>query len=121
MSIENFFDHTCDIYHLEESSGSPGYGLPSSPVFTYPDEPDEQDVVCHFAVKSFSHSIIQTQPANEYEAKIKLTLPSGTDIRRGDKIVEKSTNLEYTALQPRNVRGHHLFVFIERKDAQEAL
>ncbi|MCD7774420.1 MAG: YqbH/XkdH family protein [Clostridiales bacterium] len=116
MSIEDFFDHTCNIYHLIEDDKSPGYALPSSPAFTYPDEPDEAGVSCHFAVKSFSHTIQQNQPANEYDAKIKLTLPTGTDIRRNDKIVESSTGLEYIAMQPRNVRGHHMFVLIQRTE-----
>jgi len=121
MSIESFFDHRCDIYHVIEDSQSPGFALPASPSFSYPAEPDEANVACHFAVKSFSHTIEQTQPANEYDAKIKLTLPIGTDIRRNDKIVELKTGLEYTAMQPRNVRGHHLFVFIQRTDAQKPL
>lgn len=121
MSIENFFDHQCDIYHLIEDCQGMGYGLPSSPAFSYPETPDEASVPCHFAVKSFSCTIQQTQPANEYDAKIKLTLPIDTDIRRNDKIVELSTGLEYTAEQPRNVRGHHKFVFVKRLDAQKPL
>jgi hypothetical protein len=121
MAIESFLDHKCDIYHLIETKPSIGYNLPASPAFHYPDTPDEASVSCHFGVKSFSHSIQQTQPANEYDAKIKLTLPVGTDIRRNDKVVELSTGLEYTAEQPRNVRGHHLFVFIQRTDAQKPL
>lgn len=121
MSIESFFDHRCDIYHLKENAANIGYNLPSSPAFEYPEEADEASVPCHFAVKSFSYTIQQTQPANEYDAKIKLTLPIGTDIRRNDKIVELSTGLEYTAEQPRNVRGHHLFVFVKRTDAQKPL
>jgi len=121
MSIESFFDHKCDIYHVVGEDKPVGYNLPSSPAFSYPKTPDEKSVPCHFGVKSFSHSIQQTQPANEYDAKIKLTLPVGTDIRRNDKIVELSTGLEYTAEQPRNVRGHHLFVFLKRTDTQKPL
>lgn len=121
MSIESFFDHRCDIYHLIEDSKSIGYALPASPAFSYHETPDEANVSCHFGVKSFSYTIQQNQPANEYDAKIKLTLPIGTDIRRNDKVVELSTGLEYTAEQPRNVRGHHLFVFLKRTDAQKPL
>jgi hypothetical protein len=121
VSIEAFFDHKCDIYHLIEESRSPGYNLPQSPSFSYPKEPDEASVSCHFGVKSFNYTIEQTHPANEYDAKIKLTLPIGSDIRRNDKIIELSTGLEYTAEQPRNVRGHHLFVYIKRTDAQKPL
>jgi hypothetical protein len=121
MSLESFFDHKCDIYHLIEDEQKMSYGLPSTNSYTYPDEPDEAGVTCHFAVKLWSYSIQQNQPANEYDAKIKLTLPIDTDIRRNDKIVELSTGLEYTAEQPRNVRGHHKFVFIKRLDAQKPL
>ena len=119
MSIENFFDHKCNIYHIASEDKSPGYGLKVSPAFRYPEEPDEANVSCHFAVKSFSSSTVQTQPANKLQARIKLTLPIGTDIRRNDKIVEKTTGLEFTAEQPRNVRNHHIFVFIKRLDEQE--
>ena len=121
MSIENFFDHLCNIYHVTSEDKSPGYGLKASPTFWYPKEPDEENVSCHFAVKSFSSTTVQTQPANNLDARIKLTLPIGTDIRRNDKIVELTTGLEFTAEQPRNVRNHHLFVFIKRISEQEAL
>lgn len=121
MSIENFFDHKCNIYHLRYEEKSPAYNLPASPLFEYPELPDEENISCHFAVKSFSYTINQTEPANIYDAKIKLTLPIGTDIRRNDKVVELSTGLEYTAEQPRNVRGHHLFVFVKRIDEQKPL
>ncbi len=121
MSIENFFDHKCDIYHLMSENKSIGYALPASPAFSYPETPDEPCVPCHFGVKSFNYTIQQNQPANEYDAKIKLTLPISTDIRCNDKVVELSTGLEYTAEQPRNVRGHHKFVFLKRTDAQKPL
>lgn len=121
MSIENFFNHLCDIYHLEKSSQPMAFALPSSPSFSYPETPDEASVPCHFGVKSFNATIQQSQPANELDARIKLTLPIGTDIRRNDKIVELSTGLEYTAEQPRDVQGHHLFVYIKRTDAQKPL
>lgn len=121
MAIEDFFDHECDIYHVISESASPGYNLPSSPVFSYGEEPDEVSVPCHFGVKSMSVTVTQTQPANILDAKIKLTLPTGTDIRINDKIVEPTTGLEYTAELPRNVRGHHLFVYIKRNEQQRPL
>ena len=55
------------------------------------------------------------------EAKTKLTLPIGTDVRINDKIVDCATRLEYTAEQPVNVRNHHIFVYIKRNTGQEAL
>lgn len=121
MSLENFFDHACDIYHLQSADSSPGFGLPASPSFSYPDAPDEEQVMCHFAVKSATVTVTQTEPANLLEAKIKLTLPLNTDIRLNDKVVWRETGMEYTAEFPRNVRNHHRFVYLKRVNAQEPL
>lgn len=121
MSIEGFFDHECDIYHLRNMDGSPGFALPSSPVFSYPDKPDEESVKCHFAVKAATVTVTQTEPADMMDAKIKLTLPKGTDIRLNDKIVWKETGLEYTAEQPRNIRNHHLFAYIKKRSEQRPI
>ena len=111
MAFEDFLDHLCNIYHDREAQVTPGYGLPASPSFSYPD----------FGVKSQSVTITQTAPANLMDAKIKLTLPAGTDVRRNDKIVDCMTGLEYTAEQPINIRGHHVFVYIKRTGGQKAL
>lgn len=81
MSLENLLNHTCDIYHLQEGERSPGYNLPASPSFSYPEEPDISRQSCHFGVRSQSVTVTQTAPANILDAKIKLTLPIGTDIR----------------------------------------
>ena len=121
MSIEQFFDHKCDIYHIVEGKASPGFNLPPAPTFSYPDTPDLPGVSCHFSVKNFNYSVTQQQPVNEYETNLKLTLPIGTDIRLNDKIVSRQTGYEYTAEMPRNVRNHHLFVRITRVDAQKPL
>lgn len=122
MSIENLLDHTCDIYHMDEEERSPGYNLPASPSFSYPKEPDVRGQPCHFGVQNFvSIDVIQTAPANLMEASIKLTLPTETDIRLHDKIVDCDTGLDYTAEQPRNIRGHHIIVQIKRKGTQRAL
>ena len=119
--ISDFFDHKCNIFHLQSAGKSPGFGLPSSPSFSYPSAPDVEEVSCHFAVKSASVTVTQTEPANLLEAKIKLTLPAGTDIRINDKIVWLDNGTEYTAELPRNVRGHHMFAFVKRIDSQKPL
>ena len=119
--LYDFFDHTCDIYHLQNESASPGFGLPASPAFSYPTEADEKDVRCHFGVKSATVTVTQTEPANMLDAKIKLTLPVETDIRLNDRIVWKDTGHIFTAELPRNIRGHHKFVYIKRVDAQRPL
>jgi len=121
MSLESLLDHTCNIYHLKKSETSPGYGMKSSPSFSYPEEPDVTGQACHFGVKFRTGSITQTAPANLMEAKIKLTLPIGTDIRLNDKIIDCATGLAYTAEQPVNVRSHHLFAYIKREGAQKPL
>jgi hypothetical protein len=121
MSLENFFNHKCDIYHLKEERASPGYGLAASPSFSYPQEPDIKEQACHFGVKSQSITITQTEPINIMEAGTKLTLPFGVDVRRNDKIVDCDTGIEYTAEQPTKVQTHHLFVHIRKIEEQKAL
>lgn len=121
MAFMDFLDHTCDIYHIVESVESPGYNLPSSPSFTYSEIPDISNQVCHFGVSSMSVSITQKEPQNVLEGKIKLTLPTGTDIRLNDKIVWCQKGLEFIAEIPRNIRGHHIFVYIQRVERQKAL
>lgn len=121
MSIEAFFNHRCDIYHVTEGAKSPGFGLPSSPSFSYLKEPDIEGQSCHFGLESRNVTVTQTAPANLLDAKIKLTFPAGTDVRLNDKIVDCADGLEYTAEKPVNVRDHHLFVYIKRTGSQEAL
>lgn len=119
--IEDFFNHKCDIYHIVENKKSPGFGLPDSPTFCYPDEPDIKEIECHFGVKSSNITIVQKEPYNAMDARIKLTLPSGTDIRLNDKIVDCETGFEYTASVPKNIRGHHMTVFIQRTERQKPI
>lgn len=121
MSFEAMLNHKCDIYHIQKKDESPGYNLPSSPSFSYPDAPDITDMQCHFGVDGGIRNIIQSEPKANYEAKIKLTLPIGTDIRLNDKIIDKETNYEYTADIPIRVRDNHIHVIVTRKSAQEAL
>lgn len=121
MSLEALLNHTCDIYHIVKEGKSPGYGLAGSPSFTYPEEPDIKKQDCHFGVKFHTVSITQTAPANLMDAKIKLTLPIGTDVRLNDKIVDCATGLEYTAEQPVPIRNHHIIVYIKREEAQKPL
>lgn len=119
MSLEALLDHKCDIYHLCKDKKNPGYGLPDSVEYSYSERPDIAGQVCHFGVKSQSVTVTQTAPANMMDAKTKLTLPTGTDIRMEDKVVDCDTGLEYTAEQPVNVRGHHLFVFVKKRKEQQ--
>ena len=122
MSIEALFDHTCNIYHIAEASASPGFSLPASPTFSYPQQPEETAIQCHFNIKGGSPSLIQKEPENELTDRVKLNLPVGTDIRLHDKVVDCDTGLEYTAVSPpRNIRGNHITVYVERTRTQKPL
>lgn len=121
MSLENLLNHTCDIYHIREAEGSPGFGLPGSPSFSYPDEPDVAGQACHFGVRSASISIAQGEPMNVMDSRIKLTLPLGADVRVNDRIVDCGTGQEYTAERPVQVREHHLFVYVKKIGEQKPL
>lgn len=123
MSIEALFDHSCDIYHLIKEEKSPGYNLPSSPSHKYPSQADHGGVPCHFTVRVGNNtSLVQNEPQNELSARTKLNLPVGTDIRLNDKVVDCENGLEYTAVTPpRNIRGHHIIVYVERTREQKPL
>ena len=121
MAFENYLNDLCDIYHAQKSTDSPGYGLTKQPAFSYPAEPDVPGVACHFGVKSESTSINQTAPVNVKESRIKLTLPTGTDVRLNDKIIDKKNGYEYIAEIPHDIHGHHLFVYVVAKGTQRYL
>ena len=107
--FEDFLDHKCDIYHAVNVGNSPGYGLPSSDKYDY------------FGVKSATITVVQNNPTNDMDSRIKLTLPFGVDIRANDKIVSKETGYSYVAESPRHPRNHHTFVYIKRVDIGRAL
>lgn len=123
MSIEALLDHSCDIYHLIKEEKSPGYNLPSSPSHKYHSQADHSGVSCHFTVRVGNNtSLVQNEPQNDLSARTKLNLPVGTDIRLNDKVVDCENGLEYTAVTPpRNVRGHHIIVYVERTREQKPL
>lgn len=114
MSFESLLDHKCDIYHAIKGESSPGYNLPGSPSFSYAKEPDITEQPCHFGVRSASVSITQTSPVNIEDARTKLNLPIGTDIRLNDKVINCATGEEYTAERPVDIRDHHTFVYIKK-------
>lgn len=119
--IEDLLDHECDIFHVVKETASPGFALPGSPSFTYSSVPDIAGQKCHFSVRTGEVNTAQQQPQNDLNARLKLTLPVGTDIRLNDRIVDCKSKLAYTAEVPRNIRGHHLTVYIKRTDEQKPL
>lgn len=121
MSFEDLLDHKCDIYHYTNQSVNKGYGFTENK-YSYPDAPDEKDISCHFHVTDTN--IKQDAPMNKYPAHIKVDFPADANIKLNDKVVWKdgSNTFSYTAEIPRNIRGHHIVVFVNRDGAvKEAL
>ena len=114
MAIEDFFNHTCNIFHMKDISQKREYGLPDNKVFQYFNVPDIREQPCHFSVKSGTVSTVQREPQKELDARLKLTLPIDTDIRVNDKVVDCESGYEYEAEVPRNIRDHHIVVWIHR-------
>ncbi len=124
MAWEDFFNHKCSLYHAKEAAQTPGYGLPTSPSFSYPDEPDVADVPCHFNQGGSGgtiNTLVQNLPEHAYEDRIKLALPIGTDVRVNDKVLDQRTGLFFIAEIPRNIRDHHLYVWVKREGTEVAL
>lgn len=113
MSFEELLDQKCAIYHQIKSEKDLGYGIKTGD-FKYPAEPDIHEVACHFNVGD-TGSMEQTEDVNEYIVIGKLNLPYGTDVRVNDKIVNLENGIEYKAEIPRNIRGHHMIVTVQRK------
>ncbi len=117
MAWEDMLNHKCDIYHADKSDSDLGYGVTDTEHFSYPEDPDIEDVDCHFHIKTGSYVITQNEPINNYDARVKLSLPFGTDIRINDKVVSKETGFIYIAELPRVIRNdHHIIVYINRQD-----
>ncbi len=123
MSIEDLFDHTCDIYHLLKDDKSPGYNLPASSTFSHSQEAHVKALPCHFGIRTSNNSsMTQKEPQNDFTERTKLNLPINTDIRILDKVIDCETQLEYTVVAPpRNIRGHHIIAYIERVGSQKPL
>lgn len=119
MSIEDFFDHTCSIYHLEKNKTEFGYGIAPIESSAYGDEPAITGQFCHFHVKSDGTRLVQEDPYSAIEGTIKLSLPAGTDIRINDKVVWDGPGLSYRAGLPRQIRGHHVTATLYRLDGHK--
>jgi len=121
MSFSKMLNHACGIYHLQQTDKSPGYALPTSPVFSYPEIPDLTGVPCHFHINNSTLTVMQGSPQARLTAKVKLSLPIGADVRINDKVIDCETGYEYTAGPPRTIRDHHVIVELYRTGAQESL
>lgn len=77
MAIGDFFNHTADVFHIQQRQESPGYGLPASASHSYPDEPDIASQSCHFSTKGRTFIVKQNTPQADLEARIRSHSPSG--------------------------------------------
>lgn len=114
MAIEDFFDHTCDIYHLQKKTVSLGYGIEDTSYY-YNDTADIENLQCHFYIKTLEQ-FTYNDPQPSVTGRIKLALPIGTDIRTNDRVVNNVTGLGYIAEVVHNIRDHHLMVYLFRDD-----
>ena len=124
MSFSGLLNHKCNVYHTQKTNKSPGYMLPSSPSFSYPDEPDIKELICHFSVKSgglLSDGIKQHEPYAVLDGTVKLVFPITADIRLNDKIINCDDGYEYTAGLPKKIRNHHKYVLLRRTDEQKPI
>ena len=125
MAWEDFFNHTCDLYHSKSTDATPGYGLPESKQHSYPEKPDEVNVPCHFtqgATGGTVNTLVQRLPQHDYEDRIKLALPFGTDVRVNDKVIDHRTGYVYYAEIPRIVHGnHHIYVYVKREGIERVI
>lgn len=112
--FEDFFNHRCNIYHLEDRRVNIGYGIEAGNVRVPRKEADEKDIPCHFHIKANGNMrITQKEPYAKIDGDVKLSLPAGTDIRKNDVVEDCSNGIKYRAGIPREVHGgHHIVVML---------
>lgn len=120
--FEDFLDSTCNIYHTENKTVDPGYGIRPRVVKTSGKTIDLEAVPCHFHIKvGNTVRVVQREPYSEVDGETKLTLPIGTDIRVNDTVEDCKTGLKYRAGVPHEVHGgHHIVVQIYREGGTRA-
>lgn len=120
--FEDFFNHSCNIYHLEEGKVNVGYGITATNVRIPHKEADEKDIRCHFHIKTNGNvRIVQKEPYAKADGEVKLSLPAGTDIRKNDVVEDYSNGIKYRAGIPREVHGgHHIVVMLACEEGTDA-
>lgn len=111
MSFKKLLTDRCDIYHLQETTDSPGYGLPGEIRYEYNNDPDLTNVPCYFNEKS--QSITQGDPGAEIVHSFKVSFAVNADVRLNDKVI--FDGIEYTAQIPKKIKNHHIEVTVTRK------
>lgn len=117
--FEEFFNHTCDIYHMADDTVDAGYGIRTGDTRSSLDDPDEKDVPCHFYVNT-SLMVTQHEPYADIEGSTKLALPFYTDIRTNDMVIDKCDGTKYSVKGlPRVVHGnHHIIVMLRHEEGE---
>ena len=117
--FDDFFNHSCNIYHLVDEAVNVGYGIQAADTRTE-DVQAEENVPCHFYVRQNDQlRVVQNEPYSSIDGDIKLALPYGTDIRVNDTVEDCDTLLRYRAGVPRVVHGnHHIIVTVRRKEGE---
>ncbi len=111
MSFRSLLTDKCDIYHLTESTSTPGYGLPGEAVFDYPEMPDVVDVPCKFTEKG--QNITQGEPGAEIVHSFAVSFMISADVRLNDKVVFNGA--AFKAQIPRKIKNHHVEIVVIRK------
>lgn len=115
--FEDFFNHTCNIYHLEDESTDIGYGIRATDVKKPQKKADEKEVRCHFYIRSNGVKIVQKEPYSSADGEMKLSLPVGTNIKMNDTVEDCRDGLMYRAGKPMEVHGgHHIIVMLSRME-----
>lgn len=115
--FDDFLNHKCNIYHLEEKTIDIGYGINATNVKSPGKTAVIREVPCHFHINTNTVKIVQKEPYSLVEGECKLTLPAGTDIRKNDTVEDCSNGLKYRAGIPKEIHGgHHIIVMLERME-----
>lgn len=119
--FDEFMNHKCNIYHLEDEEVNAGYGIKATSVRKPHKEDDEKNVSCHFHIRSNGIRIIQKEPYSSLGGEVKLSLPIGTDIRKNDTVEDCRDGVKYRASTPKEIHGgHHIIVTLFRDDGTGA-
>lgn len=120
--FEDFMNHRCNIYHLEDDTVNVGYGVKQRTVRKTGSIAATKEQPCHFHTKvGDTVRIVQNEPFSSVDGEIKLSLPAGVDIRMNDIVEDCSNGLRYRAGVPRAVHaGHHIIVGLNREGGTKA-
>ncbi|MDO4301646.1 MAG: DUF3599 family protein [Clostridia bacterium] len=114
MALSDFFNHTCNIHHIQTKEVDKGYDIKDKEYF-YDKTPDIENIPCHFYIKTLEQ-LVHNEPQPTVTGRMKLALPIDTDIRSNDRVVNNITGLCYIAEVVHNIRNHHIMVYLFRED-----